>query len=236
MPRIVESAPNRIVISNMITTYGGIEPIGLPPSTSGQSYDMYSVIQAPMAQPAIPPISVNIRTGLTGCSSASSISCRGMGEYTVKSVWPAGGRWRSAGSRASRHPRLAALRRGQHLFHLGDRHRREVLHEQQEPHEEPAEAPCHDAPVRPRGIVRRVGEPLERLARERHDDDHEALEPHPDIHEDRDHEQRQDARADVLAPQQPRQEPVADVHGPAGPPERPEGPIPEGGALVGITT
>src|SRR2546422_4505590 len=31
------------------------------------------------------------------------------------------------------HPRLAALRRGQHLFHLGDRHRREVLHEQEEP-------------------------------------------------------------------------------------------------------
>src|SRR5438445_12060383 len=85
MPRIVESAPNRIVISNMITTYGGTDPIGLPPSTSGQSYDMYSVTQAPMAQPAIPPISVNIRTGLTGCSSASSISCRGMGEYTVMS-------------------------------------------------------------------------------------------------------------------------------------------------------
>src|SRR3989449_4231342 len=37
MPRIVESAPNRIVISNMITTYGGTDPIGLPPSTSGQS-------------------------------------------------------------------------------------------------------------------------------------------------------------------------------------------------------
>src|SRR5207249_4711429 len=59
-------APYRIVISNMMTTYGGIEPIGLPPSTSGQSYDMYSVSQAPMAQPAIPPIKVNIRTGLTG--------------------------------------------------------------------------------------------------------------------------------------------------------------------------
>src|SRR5213595_2962745 len=104
MPRIVESAPNRIVISNMITTYGGIEPIGLPPSTSGQSYDMYSVIQAPMAQPAIPPISVNIRTGLTGCSSASSISCRGMGEYTVKSVWPARRSWPIASTVASTWP------------------------------------------------------------------------------------------------------------------------------------
>src|SRR6266705_1092972 len=104
MPRIVESAPNRIVISNMITTYGGTDPIGLPPSTSGQSYDMYSVTQAPMAQPAIPPISVNIRTGLTGCSSASSISCRGMGEYTVKSVWPARRSWAIASTVASRWP------------------------------------------------------------------------------------------------------------------------------------
>src|SRR5438874_1553627 len=104
MPRIVESAPNRIVISNMITTYGGTDPIGLPPSTSGQSYDMYSVTQAPMAQPAIPPISVNIRTGLTGCSSASSISCRGMGEYTVKSVWPARRSWAIASTVASTWP------------------------------------------------------------------------------------------------------------------------------------
>src|SRR2546430_3719472 len=92
MPRMVASAPNRIVISNMITTYGGIEPTGLPPRTIGQSYDMYRVIQAPMAQPAMPPIKVNMRTGLTGWSSASSISCRGIGEYTVKSVWPP---WRS---------------------------------------------------------------------------------------------------------------------------------------------
>src|SRR2546422_2822199 len=61
MPRMVASAPNRIVISNMITTYGGIEPTGLPPSTIGQSYDMYSVIQAPTAHPAMPPIRVNMR-------------------------------------------------------------------------------------------------------------------------------------------------------------------------------
>ncbi len=47
---------------------------------------MYKVSQAPIAQPAIPPTNVNIRTGLTGWSSAFSISCRGMGEYTVKSV------------------------------------------------------------------------------------------------------------------------------------------------------
>src|ERR1043166_5242281 len=66
MPRIVVSAPNRIVISNMMTTYGGTEPTGLPPTTTGQSYDIHSVSHAPIAQPAMPPISVNMRTGLTG--------------------------------------------------------------------------------------------------------------------------------------------------------------------------
>src|SRR5947199_7069308 len=40
-------------------------------------------------------------------------------------------------------------------------------------------------------------EPLIRLSRERHHDDHKALEPHPDVHEDRDHEQPQDARTDL---------------------------------------
>src|SRR5213592_1742736 len=34
------------------------------------------------------PISVNMRTGLTAWASASSISWRGIGEYTVKSVFP----------------------------------------------------------------------------------------------------------------------------------------------------
>jgi len=77
---MVDRAPNKIVISNMMTTYGGTEPTGLPPTTMGQSYDIQSVSQAPTAQPAIPPISVNIRTGLTAWPSASSISWRGMGE------------------------------------------------------------------------------------------------------------------------------------------------------------
>ena len=61
-----------------------MDPIGLPPTTIGQSYDMYSVSQAPNAHPAIPPISVHIRTGLTGCARTSSSSCRGTGEYTVR--------------------------------------------------------------------------------------------------------------------------------------------------------
>src|SRR2546430_869166 len=37
MPRIVESAPNRIVISNMITTYGGTDPVGLCPGARSPS-------------------------------------------------------------------------------------------------------------------------------------------------------------------------------------------------------
>src|SRR5439155_930197 len=61
-----------------------MDPIGLPPTTSGQSYDMYSVSEAPNAHPAIPPIRLHIRTGLTGWSRTSSSSGRGTGEYTVR--------------------------------------------------------------------------------------------------------------------------------------------------------
>src|SRR5437899_11144414 len=122
MPRIVDSAPNRTVISNMMTTYGGIEPIGLPPSTSGQSYDMYSVSQAPTAQPAIPPINVNIRTGLTGWPNASSISWRGMGEYTVKSVCPAARSFLIASrvvSRCGNTPSTPGVGGGWKMYHSG---------------------------------------------------------------------------------------------------------------------
>src|SRR5438128_5359431 len=73
MPRMVASAPNRIVISNMITTYGGIEPTGLPPRTIGQSYDMYRVIQAPLVQPPMPPITVHLRPRLPRRESAPPI-------------------------------------------------------------------------------------------------------------------------------------------------------------------
>ena len=40
----------------------------MPPTTSGQSYDIHSVSHAPIAHPAIPPTSVNIRTGLVTAS------------------------------------------------------------------------------------------------------------------------------------------------------------------------
>src|SRR5437899_355457 len=96
----------------------------------------------------------------------------------------AGGRWRSTDSRASCRHRLAAARRRQDFLHLGDRDGGEVLHEQEEPHEEPPEAARHDAPIGPGRVVGRVREALERLTRERDDDDDVALEPHPDVHED----------------------------------------------------
>ena len=54
--------------------YGGIDATGLPPTTIGQSPDIQSVNHAPMAHPAMPPIRVNMRTGLTAWPSASSIS------------------------------------------------------------------------------------------------------------------------------------------------------------------
>ena len=61
----VLKAPIRIVSSNPITTYGGIEAIGFPPTTSGQSYDIQIVIAKPAVHPVSPPISVKSLTGLT---------------------------------------------------------------------------------------------------------------------------------------------------------------------------
>src|SRR5207244_2611984 len=69
----------------------------------------------------VPPISVNIRTGLTGCSSASSISCRGMGEYTVKSVWPARRSCAIASTVASRTEHSQHTRRGRRVEDGGQR-------------------------------------------------------------------------------------------------------------------
>ena len=117
-----------------------------------------------------------------------------------------------------------------HLLDLLDRDDREALGEQQEPHAEPAERPEQDAPVGP-GDVRVGPGPRDVVVAERGGDDHEALEPHPEIDEDRDDEQRRQVGADLPEPEQLRHEGVADDHGPAGPPHRPEGAAEEGGLL-----
>src|SRR5512138_2016093 len=87
-PRIVESAPNRIVSSNAMMTHAGIEMIGLPPVTSGQSMDVQVASANPVAAPVRPPTSVNSRTGLSSGSSACSISWFGAGENTVGRLKP----------------------------------------------------------------------------------------------------------------------------------------------------
>ena len=51
----------------------------MPPTSSGQSSDIQIVMPNPAAQPVSPPIRVKSRTGLTECSSASSISWFGRG-------------------------------------------------------------------------------------------------------------------------------------------------------------
>ncbi len=76
----VLSAPSRMVSSKAMTTYGGIDAMVLPPTSSGQSSDIQIVMPNPAAQPVSPPIRVKRRTGLTGCSSASSISWFGEAE------------------------------------------------------------------------------------------------------------------------------------------------------------
>ena len=68
---------------------------------------------------------------------------------------------------------------------------------------------------------------------ERGDDDDETLEPHADVDEDRQHEQRGQRRADLLEPEELRQDHVAAHHGPVGPGIGPERAVLEGEQLVG---
>src|SRR5215208_3832073 len=65
---------------------------------------------------------------------------------------------------------------GDDLLHLRDRHHGQVLDEEEEPHEEPAEASRKNGNVHP---ARDVRAPLPRLkfVGQRWHDDHEALEP-----------------------------------------------------------
>src|SRR2546425_453406 len=90
MPITVATPPNSTIISNMMTTYGGLtgKPIGgLPPRKRPHWSDVHAVRIHADASPSRPPSSVKIRTRLTGRSrsSTSSISCTGIGVYTVRS-------------------------------------------------------------------------------------------------------------------------------------------------------
>src|SRR5271154_5958070 len=70
------------------------------------------------------------------------------------------------------------------LLQLGDRQNRQLLDEQQEPHEEPAEAAEQNPVVDERRIVVRPLPRLELVRQPRHDD-HKPLEPHAEVDKER---------------------------------------------------
>ena len=63
-PITVDNAPNNTIISNEMITYAGIERIGLPPVTKGQSIDVNDVNANPPAAPRSPPVNAHTLTGL----------------------------------------------------------------------------------------------------------------------------------------------------------------------------
>src|SRR4029453_17029834 len=186
----------------MIPREGGRtgNPIGgLPPTTSPHLSDVHAVSSQADASPTSPPRRVKTRTWLTGRSrsTTSSISCTGIGVYTVRAWWPLAlrpSRARTVVSTWANTPRMVSVvaamprvlhRRRDRLLHLDDRQRRHQLDEPQKKNEEPGEAADDDRGV---GDGRDVDAPRVRVevVAQRRNDDVEALEPHPDEHQDRD--------------------------------------------------
>src|SRR5262245_32492324 len=117
-------------------------------------------------------------------------------------------------------------------LHFCNRDRREEPDEEQEEQEEHAKAAERPSPVVPgRDVI--LPARGQEVAVERSDDDHVTLEPHSDIHEERDDEHHGDVPAHLLEPENLRDEHVAAHHDPVRPPVRTEGAIDEGEAFVG---
>ena len=79
-PATVDSAPMRIVTSNMMTLNAGMAMISLPPTISGQSIEVHAASAVPAAVPVKAPVRVKMRTGDSLVPIASSSSWRGVGE------------------------------------------------------------------------------------------------------------------------------------------------------------
>src|SRR5678809_1373130 len=112
------------------------------------------------------------------------------------------------------------------LLDLRHRHRRQLLDEEQEPHEEPAEAAEQNPVVHPCRLVRAPLPRLE-LVRQRRDDDDEPLEPHAEVDEQRQDEQPSRIAAELLTEERQRQDHVADEHDPRSPRPLAEHAVPE---------
>ena len=86
---------------------------------------------------------------------------------------------------------------GQARAHLGDGNHRQEAHEQEQQRQEQPDRADERAPVPDRRAVVAPRRRQEIAVQARHDD-HEALEPHADVDDDRDDEQRVDVRPDAL--------------------------------------
>src|SRR6266545_809796 len=224
------SPPSRIVSSKAMMMKGGNETGSLPPVTRLHWTEDQMVRKKPRLVPVRAPVSVNRRTLLRGRtrSTSRSISSIGTGVYTVVSTW------------ANTPSTLAMLvaspvgvleRVRQHLLHLHDGQRRHHPDEAQEQQEEPRERSRDDGRIRHRRVVRAPGVRVE-VEAQAEDDDVEALEPHADQHEDRDHVQRRHVGTRLLQEQHDRHHAVAEVLEPERPGVLPRGPVEERGALV----
>src|SRR4026207_2436112 len=109
-------------------------------------------------------------------------------------------------------------RHGDHFLDPRYSHDGTALGEEHDPHPEPAEGAGQDTPVGPGGVQYAPG-PWYVVVAQRRDDDDVALEPHPDVDENRDDEQSGDVGPDLFEPEQLGKERVTDDHGPAGPPK-----------------
>ena len=113
-------------------------------------------------------------------------------------------------------------------------HHRQKTHEQAEHREEEPEAPEQARHVPDRGREVAPGR-REEITVQRRDDDHEPLEPHADVDDDRQGEQDRDARARLLEPEDLRADHVAADHGPVGPGVRSARAVHEREALVRVS-
>ena len=104
--------------------------------------------------------------------------------------------------------RLRLRRRDQLLLDFGHRHAGNVAEQQQEPEQEPCRAAGEDRPLEDRRPVRAPRVSVV-VARQRRDDDDEALGPHADVDHDRDREQRRGISPDLAAQQRQRRDRIA---------------------------
>src|SRR5436190_5262780 len=203
----------------------------LPPTIRLHLSEDHAVRIQAEASPTRPPSSVKMRTLLTGRSrsTTSSISWTGTGVYTVRSWYPlafSSSRARTVVSTWAKTPRIVSVVAGmpgvldrcrQGFLHLDDGKRRHQLDEAEEQDEEPREAADDDGGIGDRRHVDAPRVRIEVVGQPRYDDV-EALEPHPDEHQDGDHVQDHRVGARLLPEQDQRRHAGAEVHDEERPP------------------